>query len=79
MQANFTITLDQTMDFAEHWTSQGMFVPLGPVEIQFATDWANIVLVNFIQQAQTAAKALKARDAVETTGIGKALILEGVQ
>lgn len=47
----------ETETFAGVWTSNGMAVILDETTIDFATDFANIVLVSFIelQQAQAAA------------------------
>jgi hypothetical protein len=41
---------DQTMDFAERWRMNGIFVALPPAAIQFACDWANIVLTSFVEE-----------------------------
>ena len=44
------VTVDQTMDFAEQWRMGGVFVALPPAAIQFACDWANIVLTSFVEE-----------------------------
>jgi hypothetical protein len=44
------VTIDQTCDFAEKWRMNGIFVSLPPAAIQFATDWANIVLTSFVEE-----------------------------
>ena len=44
------VTVDQTCDFAEKWRMNGIFVSLPPAAIQFACDWANIVLTSFIEE-----------------------------
>ena len=44
------VTLDQTCDFAERWRYNDIFVSLPHAAIQFATDWANIVLTSFIEE-----------------------------
>lgn len=44
------VTTDQTCDFAERWTWNGVYVQQSPANIQFATDWANIVMASFIEE-----------------------------
>lgn len=44
------VTVDQTCDFAERWRYHDIFVSLPPAAIQFACDWANIVLTSFIEE-----------------------------
>lgn len=44
------VTVDQTCDFAERWRYNGIFVSLPPAALQFATDWANIVLTSFVEE-----------------------------
>ena len=67
----FEITTDQTCDFAEHWRykapgqNAALFVAMEPHHIQFATDWANICVISFMEfiaarQAQKKAAAEEA-------------------
>lgn len=63
------VTVDQTCDFAERWRYNDIFVALPPAALQFATDWANIVLTSFIEeqvkriQAKKQAALLAAQEA----------------
>jgi hypothetical protein len=65
------VNVDQTMDFAERWRMNGIFVSLPPAAIQFACDWANIVLTSFIEEQvkriqakkEAAAKAAQEQEA----------------
>jgi hypothetical protein len=61
------VNVDQTMDFAERWRMNGIFVSLPPAAIQFATDWANIVLTSFIEEQvkRIQAKKLAAQQLAE--------------
>jgi hypothetical protein len=65
--AKFTITTDNTCDFAEHWkykapgtTGDGIWVAMEPHHIQFATDWANICIVSFMEMIAERQAAKKA-------------------
>ena len=68
------VTIDQTCDFAEKWRMNGIFVSLPPAAIQFATDWANIVLTSFVEEQikriqakkEAAAKAAAEQQATPT-------------
>jgi hypothetical protein len=72
--ATFQVTQEQTKDFASVYRINGIYIPLAPEHIQFATDWSNIVLKNFIEQCQQKAAAVKAPPAPEKSRI----IMEGI-
>jgi hypothetical protein len=64
------VTVDQTCDFAEHWKMDGIFVSLPPAAIQFACDWANIVLTSFIEEQVRRIQAKKkAATNIALTGV----------
>lgn len=46
------VNKEETQKFSQVWNYNGVYTPVTDVQIQFATDWANIVLRNFIQQCQ---------------------------
>lgn len=57
MQLNIqvpNIPLADTAGFAKVWTYNGIVVPLQDVHVQFAHDYATVVLRNFIIQAMMA-------------------------
>lgn len=64
------ITREQTLAFSKAWDSGGIKILLDGAAIQFATDWANIVLKSFIDQQMKAAMALK-KIAEERAGVVK--------
>ena len=51
-QVAFRVQPEETKNFASVYKVHGIYIPFGPEHIQFATDWANIVLNNFIEQCQ---------------------------
>lgn len=55
------VTKNDAEGFSKQWTHNGLAIVLNDVHIQFATDFANIVLRNFVlqcaAQAEAAAKA----------------------
>lgn len=53
------VTVDQTCDFAERWRYNEIFIALPPAALQFATDWANIVLTSFVEEQIKRIKAKK--------------------
>jgi hypothetical protein len=57
MQATFKVQLQDAQNFQTVWTHKGLALPLPPEAAQFATDFANIVLRNFIELMQQQAKA----------------------
>ena len=73
--AAFKIELSEAKKFAAIWTANGVAVPLSDTAIQFATDFSNVVLSNFIQMCQQRA----AEDAKNTKTISKQIIMEGVR
>lgn len=56
MPLNFTVTKEQTAGFAKAWDSGGIKIILDNTSIQFATDWANIVLKSFVHDMQEQVK-----------------------
>ena len=58
------VTLEQTAAFAKAWDKSGLKILLDKTSIEFAHDWANIVLKSYVDdmvaKAQAAAK-LKAQ------------------
>lgn len=58
------ISRNETLKFAQAWTHKGVAIPMKDVHIDFAYDWANIVLKNFIAMVQQdAAKKRAAEEA----------------
>jgi hypothetical protein len=53
----------ETEKFSKEWTYNGIAVSLDNTSIQFATDWANLLLRNiFTQMAQQAQAQMKAQE-----------------
>jgi len=75
MQPQFKVDYTQTKGFADVYTVNGLAIPITPPYIQFATDFANIVLANFIAHAQRAAQI--AAEKRVTAQDKKPLIIEG--
>lgn len=48
------VPLADAANFAKVWTYGGLVVPLQDVHVRFASDYANIVLRNFVMQAAMA-------------------------
>ena len=63
--ATFQVTREETRKASKHWkTPSGVLLILDDTHIAFATDWANLVLKNFVQMcAEQAAAAMKAAQA----------------
>jgi hypothetical protein len=61
----FKVELVEAQKFQKIWTQRGLAVLLPPEASQFATDFANVVLNNFIGmcQAQATQAAVKAAEA----------------
>lgn len=53
-----TVMPEETRKFSQVWTYKGLAVPLNEQHLQFATDWANIVLNSFIGQCERRALEL---------------------
>ena len=51
-----TVTKEQTAGFAKAWDSGGIKIILDNTNIQFATDWANIVLKSFVHDMREQVK-----------------------
>jgi hypothetical protein len=72
------VTTDQTCDFAEQWRykapgttgGDGIWVAMEPHHIQFATDWANICIISFMEMiAERQAKKKAALEAASAPKI----------
>lgn len=57
LQAVFTVDAKEAGRFAQMWTYNGLAVPVGPEHLQFATDFANIALKNFLLMVQNRTRA----------------------
>lgn len=55
--AVFTVNAKEADKFAQVWTYNGLAVPIGPEYLQFATDFANIVIKNFLLMVQERTRA----------------------
>jgi hypothetical protein len=49
---------EEAIRFSQVWRSNGIAIPLDVVHINFATDFANICLRNFVLQCQSQVAAL---------------------
>lgn len=56
-QAVFTVDAQEANKFAQVWTYKGLAVPIGPEHCQFATDFANTVLRNFLLMVEARTRA----------------------
>lgn len=72
MQASFKVTLNETEKFAKVWNYNGIVVPLDDIALNFAKDFSNVVLRNFIEMCQ--------KDAAQRRELEKKkqIIIEGV-
>jgi Recombination endonuclease VII len=68
----FKVKLEEAVNFSKVWSYNGVSIPITKEEAQYATDFANVVLRNFIDMCQEQAKA--AQKAAEP----KKLIIEGL-
>lgn len=50
------VSLKDTVGFSKVWTYNGVSMIINDTAIQFATDYANLVLANFIRQCQLEAE-----------------------
>lgn len=63
-QAIPQVSVQQTEAFSKQWNYNGVAILLNEIHIKFATDWANIVLANFVRECQIKAEqAMKAAQA----------------
>ena len=46
------INRNETLKFSRVWSHKGVAIPMKDVHIDFATDWANVVIKNFIAMVQ---------------------------
>lgn len=74
MNAVFKVDVVEAQKFQTVWTQNGLAVVLPPAASQFAADFANIVLRNFIAMCQRQAKDAQAKMQPVPP---KALIIEG--
>lgn len=51
------VTLEQTASFAKAWDKSGLKILLDKTSIEFAHDWANIVLKSYVDDMVAKAKA----------------------
>lgn len=66
-----TVPIADTQGFAKVWTYKGIAVPLQEQHVQFANDYANLVLRAYITQATL--QALAAQEAAKPK-----IIMEGI-
>lgn len=78
MQAVFKVAPSEAQKFSQVWNYKGIAVPLQEPHIQFATDFANVVLNNFIMQCQMKAAQAAAQVAAQEVVSARQLIVEGV-
>lgn len=60
--APFSVRVEDAASFAKVWNYKGIVMPLDAVYHQFATDYANVVLKNFVTMIQQQAE-LKRKEA----------------
>ena len=68
----FKVTLEEAVKFSQVWTYGGISLPVSKEMAQYATDFSNVVLNNFIAMCQENAK----KEAQIKT---KPLIMEGIR
>jgi hypothetical protein len=56
----FQVRRKDTAGFAQVWTKNGVAIAIGDVYLDFATDFANVVLRNFVATAEEQARRLRA-------------------
>lgn len=74
MHQPFKVNYSDAEGFSKVWNHKGIIIPLQEPHIQFATDYANVVLNSFVQQTlqasaakQKAAEEAKAKPLVTLT------------
>jgi hypothetical protein len=72
----FKVELEEAERFSKVWTKNGVSVFLTPEALEFAKDFSNVVLINFIQmcQAKATQEAARAAEANKSR-----IIMEGVR
>ena len=71
------VTKIDTEGFSKQWTHNGLAIVLNDVHIQFATDFANIVLRNFVLQcAAQADAAIKAQQGSISANVTAGSVVE---
>lgn len=76
----FKVKKEEADKFAEVWNYNGVTMILDNTAKQFATDFANVVLNNFINMCQANAKAEAAQQAAKAAELNKPkIILEGIR
>jgi hypothetical protein len=69
----YKVNLEEAVKFSKVWTHNGVYIPLSDADCQFAVDFSNVVLRNFIEMCQQqAAQEAELRKP-------KQLIIEGVR
>lgn len=66
-QAQFKVNKSEAEAFAKVWTYKGIVVPIPETSVQFAVDFSNVVLRNFIEicQQQVTAKTARVSERLE--------------
>jgi hypothetical protein len=61
------VTKQEVENFAKIWTYRGLAIPMKEEHIQFAADFANVMLVSFVRMCQEnmAAMVQKAQEAAK--------------
>lgn len=76
----FKVERIEAEKFSQIWNKGGVHVILPPEAIDFASDFANVVLRNFIGMCQAQAQAEVAKQAAKAAEMSKPkIILEGVR
>lgn len=73
VRPNLTVDRAQAENFGKVWTHRGVSIPLSDVSLQFATDFANVVLLSFVSKCQQDAAAAKQT----VNDKGKKIMIEG--
>jgi len=71
VSVNFKVQRAEAENFSKVWNKGGITILLSPEAVDFATDFANVVLRNFIQMCQ--------EDAKKQVPQPKQIIMEGVK
>jgi hypothetical protein len=74
MIPRFTVSALEAQKFSQVWTQRGLAVPLAPEHLQFATDFANVVLNNFITSCMHESAV---RKQVQTQEDSTVLVIQG--
>lgn len=63
----FKVTVEEVKNFANVWNYKGITIPMDDIHIEFAKDFANVMLRSFVElmMANAAAAKKKAEEAVK--------------